>query len=90
MPREPADPNLVQVEGPNSLLVERLREPLRQALADRGSFYRVHIDVIGRNDEVMVCIIGSRGRLPLIFSGGALEPGHVFRVVRDAVDEMGF
>lgn len=90
MPRKRADPRLVQVEGPNLLLVEGLREPLRRALADRGSPYRVYVDVIGRNDEVMVCITGSRGRLPLIFPGGALEPGHVFRVVRDAVDKMGF
>lgn len=90
MPQKRADPRLVQVEGPNALLVESLREPLQRALADRGSFYRVYIDVIGRNDEVMLCITGSRGRLPLNFGGGALELGHLFRVVRGAVDEMGF
>ena len=90
MPQERADRWPVQVEGPNSLLVEDLREPLRQALAHRGAFYRVYIDVIGRLDEVLVCITGSRGRLPLIFGGGALEPDHVFRVVRDAVDEIRF
>lgn len=78
------------MEGRNSALVEVLREPLRQALGGRGAFYRVDVDAIGRNHEVIVCITGARGRLPLIFGGRALEPGHVLSVVRDALERMDF
>jgi len=66
-----------------------LTEPLQLALAGRNGFYRVDVDTIGRVGEVLISITGSKGRLPLIFGEEELEPGYVFRVVKDTVSKFG-
>lgn len=81
---------LIQVSGQSASLVDRLREPLQQALADRRRFYSVRIDTVGRMGEVLVGITGSQGRVPLLFGEEDLEPAHVFQVVRDTVARLGF
>jgi hypothetical protein len=78
-------PTFVRVSGQTARLVEQLQEPLRQALACRNRFYVVEIDAVGRLGEVLVSISSGRGRLPLLFGRKNLEPGHVHRVVSDAV-----
>jgi len=82
--------NRVRVEGESQALVDRLREPLQRALADRRAFYAVRVEAVGRAGEVLVSINGSKGRLPLLFGRGELDPGHVSRVVQDAVDRFAF
>jgi hypothetical protein len=79
----------VQVTGENPL-VERLREPLHDALADRSRFYAVRVHAVGRRGEVLVGITGSGGHVPLLFGREELEPAHVLQVVRDAVARLGF
>ena len=76
---------LVQVTGQNQLLVERLKDPLTRALGDRHSVYTVDVDTVGRVGQVLVSISGFRGRPPLFFQPEELEPGYVFRVVKDTV-----
>jgi hypothetical protein len=73
----------------NRLLLDRLEEPLRRALGHRRAYYRVRIETVGRGGEVLVSILGAKGRLPLIFGQEELEPGHVLSVVRDTLDECG-
>jgi len=85
----PPDTRLLRIEGDGALL-ERLEEPLRRALGDRRAFYHVRIDSVGRCGEVLICIVGTKGRLPLIFGQEELEPGYVVRVVRDTVEKFGF
>jgi hypothetical protein len=85
----PPDRRLLRIEGDVGL-VERLEEPLRRALGDRRAFYEVRIDAVGRCGEVLICIVGAKGRLPLIFGQEELEPGYVVSVVRDTVDKFGF
>jgi hypothetical protein len=80
---------LVDIGGQSALLVERLRDPLLWALGDRRSYYSVHVDSVGRVGEVLVQITGSRGHLPLLFDSDELEPGFVFRTVKEAVDRFG-
>ena len=80
----------LEITGKNAPLLEQLRAPLRRALGDRGRFYAVHVEPVGRVGEVLVSITGSRGRLPLLFSPEDLEPGDVFRTVSDTVDKFGF
>ena len=75
----------VQIDGEGQLLIERLREPLYRALGDRHALYSVRVDPVGRVGKVLVRIEGSKGRLPLLFGHDELEPGYVFRVVRDTV-----
>lgn len=75
----------MEITGDSENLVERLREPLRRALAERKSFYAVRVDSVGRVGEVLVSITGSKGRLPLLFGNEELEPGYVSRVVREVV-----
>jgi hypothetical protein len=82
-------PTRVRVGGQTAWLVDRLQEPLRQALESRNRFYVVEIDAVGRVGEVMVSITSSRGRLPLLFARGDLEPGYVHRVVSDTVARFG-
>jgi hypothetical protein len=59
---------LVQIDGENALVVERLREPLSRALGNRRAFYRVRVETLGRVGEVLVSILGRRGRIPLLFA----------------------
>ena len=75
----------VLFRGERSPLSERLQEPVRRALGDRRSCYSVEIEPRARVGEIIVSITGSKGRLPLLFRQEELEPGYVFRVVRDAV-----
>jgi hypothetical protein len=80
----------VQIDGENTLVVERLREPLSRALGNRGALYRVYVETVGRAGEVLVSILGHRGRIPLLFAPDELEPGYVHGIVRDTVDRFGF
>ena len=79
----------VRVRGRTAWLVDQLEPPLRQALESRNRFYSVEIDAVGRVGEVMVSITSSRGRLPLLFGRGDLEPGYVRRIVSDTVARFG-
>jgi hypothetical protein len=81
---------LVQIDGENALVVERLREPLSRALGNRRELYRVHVGTAGRGGEVLVNILGHRGCIPLLFAPDELEPGYVLGIVRDTVDRFGF
>jgi hypothetical protein len=81
-------PKLIQVGGASASLVDRLREPVVQALSGRRACYAVRVEAIGRIGEVLVSITGSQGRLPLLFRRDELEPGHVSTVVRGAVDRF--
>jgi hypothetical protein len=81
---------LVQIDGENAPVVNRLREPLRRALGNRRAFYRVNVETVGRVGEVLVSILGHKGRIPLLFAQDELEPGYVHGVVRDTVDRFGF
>lgn len=82
--------NLLRFEGEDSALMERLREPLRRALEERRTFYSVRIERIGRVGEVLVCITGSKGRLPLLLRGEEeLEAAHVHSSVAATVDRFG-
>jgi hypothetical protein len=80
---------MVRVGGRTARLVDQLREPLRQALESRNRCYVVEIDAVGRVGEVLVSISSSRGRLPLLFGGGDLDPGYVHRIVSDTVARFG-
>lgn len=75
----------VQFCGESTPLTKRLQEPVRRALDDRRTCYSVDIEPRARVGEIVVSITGSKGRLPLLFRHEELEPGYVFRVVRDAV-----
>jgi hypothetical protein len=79
----------VVIDG-DGVLLGRLREPLLRALSGRAAFYRVGLYWVGRGSALMVSITGIKGRLPLLFDRQALEPDHVFRVVRDAVVRCAF
>jgi hypothetical protein len=81
---------LVEVDGENASIVERLKEPLRRALGGRRCFYSVHVESVNRVGEVLVSITGHRGRLPLLFASDELEPGYVFGVVSHTIDRFGF
>ena len=81
---------LVQIDGENAVVVERLREPLSRALGNRRGFYRVRVETVGRVGEVLVSILGYKGRIPLLFAPDELEPGYVHGIVRDTVDRFGF
>ena len=81
---------LVKIDGENALVVERLREPLSRALGNRRAFYRVHVETTGRGGEVLVSILGHKGRIPLLFAPDELEPGYVHGIGRDTVDRFGF
>jgi hypothetical protein len=79
----------VRVECADARTVAALREPLERALGGRGTFYSVQIDRIGRVGETLVSITGHRGRLPLIFGHGELDPGYLCSVVQRGVDRFG-
>lgn len=81
-------PKLVEVGGESAALVNRLREPLVEALSGRRTYYAVRVETIGRIGEVLVRIVASKGRVPLLFRRDELEPGHVSAVVRSAVDRF--
>ena len=81
--------SFVRVGGETAGLVDQLQAPLRQALECRHRFYSVEIDAVGRVGEVLVSITSSRGRLPLLFGRGELEPGYVHRIVSDTVVRFG-
>ena len=81
---------LVQIDGENALVVERLREPLSRALGNRRQSYRVRVETVGRGGDVLVSILGHKGRIPLLFAPDELEPGYVHGIVRDTVDRFGF
>ncbi len=81
---------LIQVEGKDTLLVERLRDPLCRALGGRRRFYAVRIEAVGRAGEVLVRIAGKKGHLALLFRGEKeLEAGSIFRAVSDTVSRFG-
>ena len=80
---------LVQIEG-DAWLVERLREPVRRALGERGRSYHVLVDGVGRVGEVVVRISGAKGRLPLLFDHAQLEAGYVHSVVKTVIDRYDF
>jgi hypothetical protein len=80
----------VQIDGENASVVERLREPLSRALGTRGALYRVHVATVGRGGEVLVSIVGHRGRIPLLFAPDELEPGYVLGIVKDTLDRFRF
>jgi hypothetical protein len=82
--------SLVQIDGENALVVERLREPVSRALGNRRAFYSVRVETVGRVGEILVSILGHKGRIPLLFAQDELEPGYVHGVVRDTVDRFGF
>jgi hypothetical protein len=88
MARWDGGPKLVEVRGESAALVSRLREPLVQALSGRRTHYAVRVETIGRIGEVLVSIVGWKGRLPLLFRRDELEPGHVSTVVRSVVDRF--
>ena len=79
----------VEVGGHNIDLVDRLRQPLRNALEARRRFYAVRIDAIGRVGEVLLSVTSSKGRAPFIFGPDDLEPAYVARVVSDTVARFG-
>jgi hypothetical protein len=79
----------VEVAGHSAELVERLRQPLRDALETRRRSYGVVIETIGRVGEVLVSVTSSRGRAPFIFGPDDLEPAYVARVVSDTVARFG-
>lgn len=81
---------LVQLDGENAPVVERLREPLSRALGNRGALYRVHVETVGRGGQVLVSILGRRGCIPLLFAPDELEPGYVHGIVKDTVDRFRF
>ena len=81
-----SDPRLLRIEGERTLL-ERFEEPLRRAFGGRRAYCQVHIDSVGRCGEILVSIVGTKGRLPLIFGKEQLEPGYVGSVVRDTVEK---
>jgi hypothetical protein len=82
-------PTFVRVGGPTASLVDHLQAPLREALESRNRCYDVEIDAVGRVGEVLVSITSARGRLPLLFGRGELEPGYVHRIVSDTVARFG-
>ena len=79
----------VEILGPDAL-VQRLQGALHQALDDRRRFYRIDVAEVGRCGEVLVSISGTRGRLPLLFALGDLEPGPMRSVVQRTVERFGF
>ncbi len=81
---------LVRITGQDQFLVEQLKDPLTRALGDRRSVYMVDVDTVGRVGQVLVSISGLRGCLPLFFQPEELEPGYVFRVVKDTVARFDF
>jgi hypothetical protein len=81
-------PNLVDVFGDSAALVDRLREPLLQALTPGRRCYAVRVDTVGPMGEVLVSITGSQGRIPLLFGREELEADHVSSVVQGAVDRL--
>jgi hypothetical protein len=78
----------VRISGNDEALVTSLAEPVRLALEGRHRWYFVRIDDLGRVGEVLISITGSKGRLPLLFGRGELEPAHVCEVVEDAVEAV--
>ena len=80
---------LVEIEGEDAVLVERLRAPLQRALGNRGAFYAVHVGTVGRVGEILVSIKGAKGLLPLLLGKEDLEAGYVFSVVSDTVSRYG-
>lgn len=79
----------VRIKCGNDTLSEQLSEPVARALGDNGRMFVVEIDPVGRVGQVLISISGSQGRLPLFFQKDELEPGYVFRVVRDTVSRFG-
>jgi hypothetical protein len=82
--------SLVRVCGDNASLVERLEQPLRAALGERGAYYSVRVEMLSRGREVLVSITSTRGHVPLLFENGDVDPGLVGRVVQDTVSRLGF
>jgi hypothetical protein len=80
----------VEITGSDKGLVDRLAEPLQQALSSRRSHYAVRIETLGRVGEVMVRIDGTKGRLPLLFRPEEMEAGYVCSVVKDTVRRFDF
>lgn len=81
-------PKLIQLVGEDAALVDRLREPLMQALSRRRSRYAVSVGAVGPMGEVLVSITGSQGRIPLLFGREDLDAGHVSKVVEGAVETL--
>jgi hypothetical protein len=79
----------VEIEG-EALLLEELAECIDEALGGGNAYYHVKLDGVGRCGEVVVRIDGRKGRLPLLFGRGELEPGYVRSVVRSTVERFEF
>jgi hypothetical protein len=71
-------------------LVQRVQGALHQALDDRRRPYRIEVAEIGRCGDILISINGTKGRLPLLFAGGELEPGPLRNVVQRTVERFGF
>jgi hypothetical protein len=82
------EPTFMRISGDNDVLVDRLKRPLQRALEGRNTAYSVRIEAVGRVGEVMVCITGSKGRLPLRFGYEELEPGYVSTVVHGVMNRF--
>jgi hypothetical protein len=77
---------LIDVRGDGAALVDRLRAPLLEALSGRGCVYTVRVAALGPGGDVLVSITASKGSVPLLFTRDELQPVHVSRVVRGALD----
>jgi hypothetical protein len=77
---------LIHVGGDGVSLVARMRGPLLKALAGRRRYYAVRVAALGPRGDVLVTVTGSKGRVPLLFGPGELQPGHISSVVRGALD----
>jgi hypothetical protein len=70
-------------------LVQRVQGALHQALDDRRRFYHVEVAEIGRCGEVLISINGTKGRLPLLFGRGDLDPGPMRNIVQRTMERFG-
>jgi len=86
--RKAPERHRVVVGGDDRSLVDRLAEPLQNALAGRRSLYAVHIETVGRVGEVMVSIDGTKGHVPLLFGPEDMDAGYVCSVVKDTVSRF--
>ena len=81
--------SLVEIRGTPSL-VQRVGHALHQALDDRHRLYRVDVCEVGRCGEVLVSIVGTKGRLPLLFARDDLDEGLLRSTVARTVDRFAF
>jgi len=77
--------DLGELAADDAELIERLREPVRKALAGSPSHFCILIEPSGHVGEILVRVIGRRASLQLAFGRDEADPGYVSGVVRDAV-----